>query len=128
MTVVSRHPTGMLPNSDVAADKALSRCAPSGPCSLTPVVGQTARLKALICEVWVRMEGDTEWVRQCARCAEASQKRHAPSPRGARSTKAFRQRGGSERRAWGRSSSALLQGVVPRQRRPFLTGSLPMAG
>jgi hypothetical protein len=32
-----------LPNSDVEADVALSRCAPSGPRSLTPVVGQTSR-------------------------------------------------------------------------------------
>ena len=32
----------MLPNSDVEADVALSRCVPSGPRSLTPVVRQTA--------------------------------------------------------------------------------------
>jgi hypothetical protein len=32
-----------LPNSDVAADEALGRCAPSGPRSLMPVVGQTGR-------------------------------------------------------------------------------------
>jgi hypothetical protein len=31
------------PNSDVEADEALGRCAPSGLRSLTPVVGQTAR-------------------------------------------------------------------------------------
>jgi hypothetical protein len=34
-------PRRTLPNSDVAADKALGRCAPSGPRSLTPVVMQT---------------------------------------------------------------------------------------
>ena len=34
----------MLPNSDVEADVALSRCAPSGPRSLTPVVMWTANV------------------------------------------------------------------------------------
>jgi hypothetical protein len=43
MVATLRRPTEMLPNSDVEADVALSRCAPSGPRSLTPVVRQTAK-------------------------------------------------------------------------------------
>jgi hypothetical protein len=42
----------MLHNSAVEADKAIGRCAPSGPCSLTPVVRQTQVHTWRLLEEW----------------------------------------------------------------------------
>jgi hypothetical protein len=42
------------PNSDVEADEALGRCAPSGLRSLTPVVGQASRVMVRTSD-WARL-------------------------------------------------------------------------
>lgn len=69
-------------NSDVEADEALGRCAPSGPRSLTPVVGQMEKMRGFAslfpCRAWMQ-----DWGRQPAAAARESVHRFADHSDGA---------------------------------------------
>jgi hypothetical protein len=78
-------PIRLLPNSDVEADVALGRCAPSGPRSLTPVVRRTQTVPWRTSNALRADGGDLQAWRHYSPSASAANSRYAaglPIPEG----------------------------------------------